>query len=106
MTYDTETRQELQNTEVREDVQAEIREKANEFDDGALDSYIKENNSELIESFADSTHEFKEFCNEEHEHTSKDWISDNKGRLENEFAEGREEEFKEFCKEQFNEANE
>ena len=106
MTYDTETRQELQNTEVREDVQAEIREKANEFDDGALDSYIEDNNSELVEAFADSTCEFKSFCHEEHSNTAKDWIAEHKGRLENEFSESREEEFKDFCKEQFNEANE
>ena len=61
MTFNKETRQELTEQEIREDV---IRETSNEIDDGALDTYIDENFEELSKEFCLNSFndEFRDFA--------------------------------------------
>jgi hypothetical protein len=56
MSYTKQERTEDLEQERIEDLQAEIREKAHEFDDGSMDTWIAENKEELISSFIDEQH--------------------------------------------------
>lgn len=59
MTYDKETRKELMEEEKIED----IKEKANEIDDGAFDTWCKDNQMDLMGRFInDNADEYNEFC--------------------------------------------
>ena len=60
MSYNEEERAEEMETELRED---NIREKANEIDDGSFETWCKENNSDLVGEFAkDNDEVFKDYC--------------------------------------------
>ena len=59
MTYDKKTRDELMEEERNDD----IREKAHEFDDGAMDTWIGDNKDELIAGFIEEYNaEWRNFC--------------------------------------------
>ncbi len=107
MTYNNETRQELAETERAEELQADIREKAHEINDGALETWIKENREECIEGFSeDNQIGFKDFCDERFKETFESWFKETKEKLKEAFVEDRESDFEEYSKSKFNEANE
>ena len=65
MTYNKETRAELMQDEIIEDIQTEIREKAHEFNDGSLETFIDENRFDLTKEFMEDNNErFNDFCME------------------------------------------
>ena len=70
MTYDKETRAEEMETELRED---NIREKAQEFDDGVFDTWIGDNKNELLAEFINVyNNEWKDFCKENWNEANKE----------------------------------
>jgi len=64
MTYNKETRTELQNQEITEDIKKEHeRELMNEIDDGAMEQWVEEHKTDLQNDFIeDNKEDFENYC--------------------------------------------